>query len=60
MKKELGKFAFWGKNNAPRIRSFQSFKEKTAGKGTGNAQAVKRYHDVAASFSCQDGCHCTP
>ncbi|MCX6761290.1 MAG: hypothetical protein NTY33_00375 [Candidatus Moranbacteria bacterium] len=60
MDKSLKKFAFWGSNNAPRIRSFQSFEEKTDNKGAGKALAGKRYQDIAASFSCNDGCHCTP
>lgn len=60
MKEGLEKFAFWGQNNMPRIRSFQSFKGSTEGKDAGKTLAGKRYQDVAASFSCQDGCHCTP
>lgn len=61
MNKDLRKFAFWGKNNAPRIRSFQSFLGKIKGKdAVGGAQISGRHRDIAASFSCQGGCHCTP
>jgi hypothetical protein len=32
----------------------------TEGKDAGEILTGKRHQDVVASFSCQEGCHCTP